>query len=66
MTTEERESAWLTETVLTLVARAGVWPQSTIQASLTELRRIADEDPDPTTGGALLRICGAIEGVSES
>lgn len=66
MKNEERETAWFVESVLTLVARAGVWPVSTIRGSLAELRRIADEDPDPTTGGALMRICDAIEGVAEA
>ncbi len=61
-----REAAWFTESVLVLVSRAGVWPRETLQASLSELRQLAEEDPDPTTGGAILRICDAIEGVVEA
>jgi hypothetical protein len=64
--TSTREAAWITETILTVVARAGVLPQATFRMALAELRRIADEDPDPTTGGAIMRICDAIEGVVEA
>jgi len=63
---ETREAAWIAETVLILVARAGVLPQSTFRTALFDLRRVANEDPDPTTSGAILRICDAIEGVVEA
>ena len=65
MNTEDREAAWFTEAVTSLIASAGILPIATVRTSLEDLRRIADEDPDPTTGGALMRICDAIEGVCE-
>ncbi len=65
MKTAEREAAWLTETVLMLVARVEIWSVETTRAALAELRRHANADPDPTTGGGLLRICDALEGVAE-
>lgn len=62
---EKREAGWYTEAVLGLVIRAEVWEKDTVRVALAELRRLADEDPDPTTGGAILRICDALEGVCE-
>ena len=65
MTPEEREAAWFIETTLMLVARAEILPVATIRRSLANLRTIADDDPNPTSGGALLRICDAFEGICE-
>lgn len=65
MTKSQRKSAWFVETTLILVARAEILPVATIRRSLANLRTIAGDDPNPTSGGALLRICDALEGVCE-
>lgn len=63
MTSEEREAGWLVETVMVVVTRARTWPAVTVRVALEEIQREAGEDSDPNTAGALLRICGALEGV---
>lgn len=65
MTSEQRESAWFIETTLLLVSRAEILPVATIRRSLAILRTIAKDDPNPTLGGGLLRICDALEGICE-
>lgn len=53
------------EELTTIVARATMYGPATMYAVIAELREIGHADPDPTTGGALLRIADAIQGAAE-
>lgn len=57
----ERERAWCVETILMLVARAEVWPKSTIIAAADDVRDIAASTREPETVAALLQIADALQ-----
>lgn len=65
LTYDQRDQAWIVELAIRLISGCECAGLDVAREALAEIRALADEDPDPTTGGALLRITDALEGVVE-